>query len=164
MTLTGIEMAGGKASAAKVKLAERRQRAMELRKAGATFRAIAEMVANEFAEFPKYNPSMAAKDVRYLLDELNAQALEDAETMRRMETERLDLATLAIAMQVQAGNLQAIDRWIKLSDARAKLWGLYLPPAERLIQQETATAIELEIITDDSENNDEEIEGEQIDE
>lgn len=140
-------MAGGKASEKKIKLAERRQRAIALRKSGATFRAIAAVIVKDFPDFPNYTESMAAKDVRYMLDEINEQALEDAEALRRLESERLDMATLAIARQVQAGDLQAIDRWIKLVETRAKLWGLNLPPTDRPTNQETATAIELELIS-----------------
>jgi hypothetical protein len=140
-------LAGGRASEKKVKLAERRQRAIALRKAGASYRAIAQAIVKDFPDFPNYTESMACKDVHSVLEELNDQALEDAEIMRRLESERLDLASMAIARQVQAGDLQAVDRWIKLIEARAKLWGLHLPPADRPINQDSATAIELELIT-----------------
>jgi hypothetical protein len=139
-------VAGGKASEAKIKLAERRQRAITLRKAGASFRAIATQIAREF-ENPKYDESQAARDCYHSLNELSALSVEQAEAMRQLESERYDLVLMAIARQVQAGDLQAIDRWLKTVRHRCELWGLSLPPAERPKQEGGPTGIELEIIT-----------------
>lgn len=139
-------MSGGKTTSKKLKLAERRQRAIALRKSGATFDQIAAVISREFAE-PSYGKPQAYRDVKGVLETIEQQTSEEMATWRRLESERLDMASLAIARQVQAGDLQAIDRWIKLIDARAKLWGLNLPPAARPTNQAAASAIELELIS-----------------
>lgn len=139
-------MAGGKASPEKARLTDRRQKAFALRKAGATFRAIAAQIASEF-EQPKYNESLASKDIKYVLSELAELSLADAEEFRQMELERLDSAQIAIAAQVQAGDLYAIDRWIRIIEVRCKLLGLNLPAADRPAREETTGEIELQLIS-----------------
>jgi hypothetical protein len=144
-------LAGGKASEKKLKLAERRHRAAALRKSSIPFRSIAKAIASEFPDdFPNYDESMAWKDVRHILKYLNDQALEDVALMRRMEDERLDVAAMAIARQVQAGDLQAIGKWLQIIERRCKMWGLDLPPADRPIADTTTSEIELQLITPDS--------------
>ncbi len=138
-------MAGGKASPEKARLVERRQKAFALRKAGATFRAIALQVALEFQQ-PKYNEALASRDVAHVMTYLITLSMADAEEFRQMELERLDVAQIAIARQVQAGDLFAIDRWIRLIETRCKILGLYLPAAERPAREETTGEIELQLI------------------
>lgn len=119
-------MSGGKGSSAKAKLIERRQKALQYRKAGASYRAIACRVRDEL-DLPKYDESQAHRDVRAALDELVRLTRLDAEEYRQLELERLDLALKAIASQVQQGNLFAVDRWLRLSESRRKLLGLDAP-------------------------------------
>jgi len=139
-------VSGGKTSPDKLRLAERRQKAFALRKAGATFRAIASQIASEMDQ-PKYNDSLASKDVQFILNELTQLSIADAAEFRQMELERLDAAQIAIALPVQAGDLYAIDRWIKIIETRCKILGLYLPQAERPAREETTGEIELQLIT-----------------
>jgi hypothetical protein len=142
-------VAGGKASEAKIKIADRRNRAISLRKAGASFRAIATQIAAEF-DLPKYDYTQAAKDCYHCLNELAALSAEEAEALRQLESDRLDMVLMSIARQVQAGDLQAIDRWLKAVSQRCVLFGLNMTPAERPKAEQGATGIELEIITSES--------------
>ncbi|MEX0272604.1 hypothetical protein AB3R30_26180 [Leptolyngbyaceae cyanobacterium UHCC 1019] len=130
-------------------LAERRQRAIVLRKAGATYEQIATVIAREFAEFRNYSRSMAFRDVRDVLQHIEDSCFEEAAIMRRLESERLDMAMFAIHERVEEGNLYAIDRWIAIIAAQCRLWGLNLPPAERPIAETTTSEIELKLITPD---------------
>jgi hypothetical protein len=140
-------LVGGKASPKKLKLAERRDRAIVLRQQGETFEQIANKIAREFPyDFPDYNKSMAFKDVMHEFQALHQQNLEEVEALRQLESERLDKALLAIAQRVEEGNLQAIDRWLKIIHQRCLLWGLYLPATERPKAEAAPTGIELEII------------------
>lgn len=139
-------MPPGKISRTQERLSERRQKVFALRKAGATFRAIAAQIAVEFQQ-PQYSYSLAAKDATYFLNELIQLSIADAEEFWQMELERLDAAQIAIARQVQAGDLYAIDRWIRIIETRCKLLGLYLPAAERPAREEATGQIELQLIT-----------------
>lgn len=55
---------------------------------------------------------------------------EAAKELRISELESLDAAERAIARDVARGDLKAIDRMLRIKDARAKLTGLYEEPAE----------------------------------
>ena len=139
-------MSGGKASVTKLRIAQRRQRVLALRKLGGSYRDIARAIAQEFDQ-PGYEQGAVSKDLSQILDELHQLTLQDAEQLRQMELERLDAAQIAIARQVQAGDLYAIDRWIRIIETRCKILGLYLPPAERLAREETTGEIELQLIS-----------------
>ena len=115
-----------RAAAKKIALTERQQTALSLRKSGATYRAIASHISllpgNE-----KYSEGLAHADVTACLKALVSQTSLDTEEYRSLELERLDTAQLAIAKKVQAGDLQAIDRWLRISERRAALLGLDAP-------------------------------------
>lgn len=103
----------------KVTTAQRRTQAVALRVAGATFQQIGKQLG--------ITDSAAHKLVVTALQEIATATNEQADTLRQIEIERLDLAILAIAQQVKAGNLGAIDRWVKLSESRRRLLGLDAP-------------------------------------
>jgi len=83
---------GGSASGKRVRAAERRERAWELRKRGLTYRAIAEQLAPEFGSYSK---SQAERDIKHTLDELNERTLETAAEARAIDLARLDDLLLA---------------------------------------------------------------------
>jgi len=98
---------------------DREAQALELRKAGASFPAIGQALG--------ISDEGARKAVSRALARIAQQTDEAAAELRALELERLDMAQLAIARQVQQGNFGAIDRWIRLSERRAKLLGLDAP-------------------------------------
>jgi hypothetical protein len=57
---------------------------------------------------------------------------EPAQELITLELERLDMATRAIAHQVEKGSLRAIDRWLRIMDRRAKLLGLDKAPQQSI--------------------------------
>ena len=100
--------------------AERKQRAVELRKLGFTYQKIADQLG--------VSVSAAHKMVMTALKELNEKTVEGAEELRRLELERLDEWLLRIAQEIKNGNvLGAIDRGVRIMDRRAKLLGLDAP-------------------------------------
>ena len=111
-------------SARHVLALEREVKALEMRKTGACYRVIGEQLG--------VTDKAAHKSVKKALAKLEAVAAEEAEEVRRLELERIDRALLAIWKQVQAGNLGAIDRMIKLQDRRAKYLGLDAPAKQEL--------------------------------
>lgn len=118
-------MAGGKASKRRVEIAERSVRAMQLRKTGATYRAIASAITTELGI--NYTEAQAHKDITRELGRINQELAIDAECVRTLELERLDAYLLSIARDVQKGDLSAIDRALKISERRCKILGIDAP-------------------------------------
>jgi len=109
-------MASSKGSKQRVTAKEREIRALELRKSGATYRAIGESLG--------ITEQGAHKCVMRAIDKLNEKIIEDAVQVRRLELERLDRLFLAIYRTAIQGNLDAIDRILRIMTRRAKLLGL----------------------------------------
>lgn len=96
--------------------AERRDRAVTLRREGMTIREIS-------AEL-EVAPSTAWADIKAALEAIPA---ENAEQLRQQEADRLDALQRAIWDAALAGDLHALDRVLKISDRRCRLLGLDLP-------------------------------------
>lgn len=137
---------GKKTDQTRLEAAERHVRAFELRKAGASYRAIGADLG--------VSGKTAHEDVRRVLAELAEATNDSAEEYRTMELERLDHLTLAAARVLQTTHplvsggkilsgfttdgkaigltddgprLQAIDRLLRISESRRKLLGLDAP-------------------------------------
>ena len=67
-----------------------------------------------------------------MLQEAIKENVDNAEQLRAMEIERLDRMMLVIQPQVNAGNLGAIDRAIRISEQRSKLLGLFMPVKQEI--------------------------------
>lgn len=98
-------------------LPERRLNALKLRKSGLTYSEIASQL--------KCGTTTAYKDVRSMIDQLNSEALEEAENLRTLESLRLDNLQSAIWKKAIAGDIAAILAILKIIDQRCKLFGLY---------------------------------------
>lgn len=125
------------ASAVKLKAIELEIQALELRKAGATFRQIGAKLG--------CSGRGAHKAVMRALSKLIAERDRFTEELRELELQRIDQATLALARQVQSGNLGAVDRWIKLSETRRKLLGLDMPAKLQITEGDLDAAIQAEL-------------------
>lgn len=99
---------------------EKERQALELRKAGATFEAIATQVGYT-------NPSAAHKAVKRAMDRT---IREPADELRALESERLDRMLLTSWKLAIAGDLKAVDRVLKVIELRARLFGLATVPAQ----------------------------------
>lgn len=94
---------------------ERASRAMRLRAMRVPYDQIAK-------ELGYANRSSAFNAVQRALAEIPREA---AKELRIAELESLDIAESALAKRLAQGELQAIDRMIRIKDMRAKLTGLY---------------------------------------
>jgi hypothetical protein len=113
-------MANGKRTdATRIAARERRIKALELRKAAVSYRAIGDTLGVSEAQ--------AHRDVQEALAALVEQERSSAEELRQLELERLDMAALAIVPQVRKGGLAAVAQWVRLSESRRKLLGLDAP-------------------------------------
>lgn len=113
---------------------ERRVKALELRKAGATYRKIAELMG-----------CSGTRAFEYVQDALKETQKEPAKAVRELELERLDQMLRAIWPDVLRGNRLAIDRALAIQDRRARYLGLDAPQrriVEVISQDRIAEAIE----------------------
>ena len=102
----------------RVRIKERRLRALELRMRGLTYAEIAREVGYA-------SGSGAHKAVRAALE---AEALMTASEVRDLLVLRLETLLQGIWDAACRGDLQAIDRVLRILDREAKLLGLDLPP------------------------------------
>lgn len=121
-----------KTSKGRIDVAKRRAEALELRRAGLTFQDIADRLGYK-------HRSAAHKDVQRALEKL---IFEPAQDVLALELSRLDALTQTLWAQARRGDLQAIDRIVKLMNRRAKYLGLDAPERHEVI---TLDAIEAEI-------------------
>ena len=105
--------------AVKLNAAERRQRAIELRKSGATLHQIAAQTG--------VSHEQARKDIERAFADLLAEQNAKTEELRAMELERLERMHLALWKQALEGHHGAIDRLLRIAERRAKLLGLDAP-------------------------------------
>ena len=105
-----------------VRAHDRHLRALELRKAGATYQQIAD-------ELGYAGPRGAHKAVA---SALKATLKEPAEEVRTLELARLDAALLAIWRRVTRGEEKAIDRLLAIMKKRMELLGLAAPRQTQL--------------------------------
>ena len=98
---------------------EKEERALDLRRAGASYRDICKALGVSVATAHK----LVARGMKRLI----ARCEEKAEDIKSMELDRLDKLSLAVWPQAMKGHLQAVDRMLKIMDQRAKLLGAYAP-------------------------------------
>jgi hypothetical protein len=96
--------------------AERRIRALELRKMGITYQLIGKALG--------VSETQARRDVKAVLERRIEQDQSHLAEQRQLELERLEMVLNALAQKVRAGDAAAIDRWLKACDLRRRLLGL----------------------------------------
>jgi hypothetical protein len=107
--------------------AERRAFIFKLRRAGVTYREIAERAIEKFGleRLPQgWNDLYACKDVGRELDRLRTELNESVKDLRNMQDERLNDLFVSLWPQAMRGHQGAVDRVLRIMDRRAKLWGL----------------------------------------
>jgi hypothetical protein len=97
---------------------ERCLRAANMRREGVPTREIADALGYK-------STSGANHAVRFGLELL--QVAEPAETMRMIQSNRLERLINVLWAQAESGDLDAIDRVVKLMQEQSKLYGLYAP-------------------------------------
>ena len=113
---TAGEPRRGKTSSQAIDRAERRDKAVRLRREGLTLREIAARLG--------ISPATAHEDISRALADIPAESVEE---LRTVWGERLEAATAVVMPQVEAGDLDAVDRLVRLTDRAAKLYGLDAP-------------------------------------
>lgn len=101
----------------RVTLAERRARAINLRRGGASYRDIARQLGVS-----------TTRAWELVGDALGAVEVDAVDRLRQIESERLDAAQMALWPRVATGDPRAVDAFVRLSARRARLLGLDLQP------------------------------------
>jgi len=104
--------------------AERRSRVLTLRLRDASLRCIASKLG--------CSHETVRLDLQHALKQLHESEKEKMEHLRSFELARLDVAVNAIAEKVADGNLNAVEKWVRLSERRSKLLGLDAPLESKL--------------------------------
>ena len=99
--------------------AERRQKSLDLRIAGARYRQIGAQLG--------VSPQTAYRDVQAALGELAPLQNRKAEKLRELELERCDKLTLALWPKARAGDEKAVRAIVAVMGLRARLSGLDAP-------------------------------------
>ena len=120
-------MAGGQASAYKIKLAERRLIALTLRKQGGSYRAIAEQMRQMEGISPRYSFRQAHADVTACLRELLAKRQDLAEEYFALELERLNDLLAVWYPKARKGDPLATQMVLNILDREVRLLGLAAP-------------------------------------
>ncbi len=106
---------------------ERRTYTLALRKAGVSYRDIADAVVNHFgiANLPKgYDSRYAYKDVMRWIHIAREEMREGAHDILELELKRLDELMFALWDRAIQGEFKAVDRVLKIMERRAKILGL----------------------------------------
>jgi len=104
-------------------IAERRVRALELRKAGGSYREIARQLGCDL--------HTVHSDVAAELFALRETAVTDATELRVLELERLDAMHAGLSPHIRTGSPPAVSAGVRVSERRARLLGLDAPTASK---------------------------------
>lgn len=127
-------MAGGKHSAKKIQLEERRQYALELRKGGMSYRDIASAVKHEYG-LERYGHTNAKYDVDAVVSAYTEDAFSSAKELVAMELSRLDDLQAALWNDALSGKMDAVDRVLRVMQQRADLLGLPTIGLKLMVEQ-----------------------------
>lgn len=103
-------------SSRRIEGAETRAQALELRKQGLSFAAIAKRLGK--------HKSTIGEHVAKALQEIIDSSRDDAELVRQLELERLDALLAALGTRIKKHDVKAVEAAIKIGAARARLHGL----------------------------------------
>ena len=104
-------------------IVERRVRAFELRRSGATYREIARQLGADL--------HTVHSDIQAELLAIRVQTIEEARDLRALELERLDAMTVGLWPGIQKGNAANVGAGVRISERRAKLLGLDAPTTSK---------------------------------
>ena len=115
-----------KTSPLRLRAAAKHRQALELRKGGATFDAIAEALG--------YSSRAAA--YKAVMTGLEHTFTEPAKELRTLEAHRLDRLQMGLWQRAIGGDAEAIGAVLRIMARRAKLLGLDAPESVRLVVQD----------------------------
>ena len=127
-----------------VTAAQRRVQALELRKAGYTYEQIGVALG--------ISSQAAYKHVVKALGVINEKLSEATEELRTLEVQRLDRLFEVMYKKAEKGDMNAIDRCVRLMERRAKLLGLDAPAKQEIGLDSTISINFVDIVNGSNEN------------
>ncbi len=125
----------GASKAQRAATADRRNRAIKLRLAGAEWQAIADQLG--YAD-----KGAACKDVTRALERHLVAQRTSAETLRNLELDRLDRLQLGLWTAATGGDHKTADTVLRIMDRRARWAGFDVPPdVEERIRAEVVNSV-----------------------
>ena len=131
--------AGRRSHSATISKLERQQLALDYRKAGLTYRAIAAKIRE--TGLSKYSETLAHRDVKDQLAVISTKLSSSAEELRSLELARLDSCWSTLWRSIGQGDTKAITAAVRISERRSKLLGLDAPIEVKIQAQAEAIAI-----------------------
>lgn len=119
-------MSESKTSEQRIAAVERHRQALELRKAGLSYRAIADQLGYS-------SVSGCYKAIRAAL---HAVIAEPAAEVLALELQRLDDMLAGLWVEARRGNVLKVDRVLRIMARRADLLGLDAPKTVKVVQDE----------------------------
>jgi len=116
-----------KTSPHNIEVLERRYRALELRKAGLSYRDISRVIQVEYNVGDKYDERKAWNDVDDRLRDFESQVRESAGQILQIELERLDQMLSVCMNKALGGDMKAVDRVLSIMSRRSRYLGLDKP-------------------------------------
>jgi len=120
--------------------AERMPIALKLRQSGYSYRDIAKELNISLTSAWLY--------IKESMEELRKEVLEEADTLRQIELDRLDIMLKALWSKVEAGDEKAIDRVLKIQERTSKYLGLDSPTKQE-IESVGDTTFKIEFVKDE---------------
>ena len=128
-------------AADRVQAREREVKALELRKAGASYQQIGDQIG--------VSKQACHKMVTRVLGELVALAAESAEEVRRLEIDRMDAMMVGLWDKARRGHEGAVDRVLRIMTRRAALLGLDMPTRSEIAHTANVAPTDLSKLTDE---------------
>jgi hypothetical protein len=117
-------MPRSKTGASAIRAAERREKAVELRLAGATYRGLAKVLGVSLVQIQR--------DLTQAMAELAERTCTEAEKLRAVESERLYKMIGYSWKAAQQGDQRSIANIVRISESLRRLWGLDAPERKEL--------------------------------
>ena len=132
-------MATGKRSSARaIQKLERQKKVIELRRARLTYREIGAALG--------VSAMTARNDIADWTENYISLTEEEADRLRAEELDTLDKLQRAIYKEAIGGNLAAVDKVIKLVEARSKLLGLNAPTKTTIASEDNGEGVGLAVL------------------
>ena len=109
----------------KAQRTERIARAFELRKAGLSYRRIADQLG--------YSHEAVRQDINGMLNTITTETADNARELVALELARLDDMTVALWPEARHGDRKAIDSVLRIMERRAKLLGFDANPITKSV-------------------------------
>lgn len=138
-------MTRSKTSPTLINTAERRARALELRKGGGTFRQIASAIIDKYGadRLPRgYDERYAWMDVKAELDKLRETMKEDAQDVFQLHLERYNAILAGHYVNARQGNVKAAGVVLRTMERIEKLYGLEVLRTEATTENVTTFTVQ----------------------